>query len=325
MPLPVVSFLTYCQDLALKSLTPSLKRMLEQPSTQFFAGTASQALAQKIVHSLGQPLRTLHVQRFSDGELRPQLDEKVQGAPVCLIQATYPPAEHLVELLLTIDAAQRAGATHITAIVPYLAYARQDERGPNGSAVAAPLVVQLLAAAGLDRLLTCELHSPHVLGAFQGKAEHVTLAPVFMSYLGTLPQQQLVIVAPDAGGVTRARAYADHWQVPLIIADKVRNRHHQVVAVHLSGTVQDAEAVIIDDIVDTGSTLSAVAVQLRAQGARTVRACCAHPVLSGSAHDWLADAPLEEVVVTDTIPLQRPCTKIKVLSAATLLGQAFSK
>ncbi|XWN34992.1 MAG: ribose-phosphate diphosphokinase [Roseivirga sp.] len=296
-----------------------------QPFIQLFAGTASQALAQKIAAQYGQPLGDFQVQRFSDGELRPQLGSQVQGAHVGLIQATYPPADHLIELLLTMDAAQRAGAACITAVVPYLGYARQDRAHHAGSSIGAQLVARLLTNAGLNRLITCDLHAPHIIDFFEGPVKHLTMAPVFIPYIRSLQLTQLTFVAPDVGSVARTQCYADHFQAPLVMVDKHRNVHNQVEYIQIQGNVQGAAVVIIDDIVDTGSTLFATAAQLKAQGARTVRAFCTHPVLSGSACELLVQSALEEIVVSDTIPLKQPSNKLKVLSAATLLAQALQQ
>ena len=296
-----------------------------QPITRLFAGTASQVLAQKIANECGQPLSHLQVQRFSDGELRPQLNAQIQGAHVGLIQATYPPADHLMELLLTIDAARRAGADYITAIIPYLGYMRQDWAHQVSSSVGAQLVARLLTSAGLNRLITCDLHAPHIVDFFESSAKHLTMASVFIPYIDSLQLAQLTFVAPDAGSQVRTQCYADHFQAPLVAVDKRRNAYNQVIAVQLQGNVQGADAVIIDDIVDTGSTICTVAAQLQSQGARTVRAFCTHPVLSGRAYELLASSALEEIVVSDTIPLRKSGSKLKVLSAATLLAQALQQ
>lgn len=295
------------------------------PSLQMFAGTASRTLAQQIASHCGQPLETLQVHRFSDGEVCPQLTSDVQGKHVCLIQATYPPATHLMELLLTIDAANRAHARTITAIVPYLGYMRQDRPRHVGSPVGAQLQAQLLQTAGLDHIITCDLHNPAIASFFDCPIEQVSHASIFLPYLQRLPRERLVFVAPDAGSQHRAQPYAQHFDTPLILSKKSRSAPNQVDTIEILGHVVGKDAVIIDDIVDTGATICQTAQKLRAQGARTVRACCTHPVLSGQAHELLANTALDEMVVADTIPLLQHSPKIKVCSVAPLLAQALLK
>lgn len=291
---------------------------------RLFAGTASQALGQHIADQLGQPLNVLQVRRFSDGELYPQLGGSVSGAHVCLIQATYPPADHLVELLLTIDAAKRAGARCVTLVIPYLGYMRQDRVHHTGGPVGAQLQANLLAAAGADRLITCDLHAQHIVDFFAFPVEQLGSAPVFIPYIQSLQLSHLTFVAPDAGGLARAEQYAQYFGVPLVRCKKHRPAPNQTV-VQVPGEVQGTDALLIDDMVDTGRTICQAATQLKAQGARTVRAFCTHPVLSGDAYSQLAGAGLEELVVTDTIPLKQASPHIKVCSLAPLIAQTLQQ
>ncbi len=294
-------------------------------SIQLFAGTASQDLAIKVAASYGRPLGNLQIQRFSDGELYPIIHDAIQGAHVCLIQATYPPADHLLELLLTIDAAKRGGARHVTALVPYLGYARQDCAHHAGGSIGAKLQAKLLAAAGVDRLITCDLHARQIVGFFDFPVDHFASTSVFIPYIHSLQLSNFTFVAPDVGGVPRAKHYAQHFFAPLVICDKHRTDPNKVAATHVQGAVQDTDVILIDDIVDTGGTICKIAEQLKGQGARTVRAFCTHPVLSGNAYNRLEVSVLKELVVTDTIPLQQSSSKIKVCSVAPLFAKAIQQ
>ena len=289
---------------------------------RLFAGTASQALGQKIADQLGQPLDVLQVRRFSDGELYPQLEDNVSRAHVCLIQATHPPADHLVELLLTINAAKQAGARYVTLVIPYLGYMRQDRIHHTGGPLGAQLQANLLAAAGADRLITCELHAPHIVDFFAFPVKHLDSTPVFIPYIQSLQLPHLTFVAPDAGSVARAEQYAQYFGVPLVRCKKHRPAPNETI-VQVPSETKGIDALLIDDMVDTGRTICQTAIQLKAQGARTVRAFCTHPVLSGEAYSRLAGAGLEELVVTDTIPLKQASPNIKVCSLAPRIAQVL--
>ena len=296
-----------------------------QAPIQLFAGTASQALGQKIATHWGQPLKALSVHQFSDGELYPRLEESVQGAHVVLIQATYPPAANLMELLLTIDAAKRAGAGCVTAVIPYAGYARQDCAHHTGGPIGARLQAKLLAADGTDRVITCDLHSRQIVGFFDCPVVHLEPSAVFIPYIRQLCLPQPTFVAPDAGGVARAKLYAQHFGAPLVLCDKYKPQPNQVKAVQVQGDVQGVDAILIDDIVDTGGTICQAAAQLKAQGARTVRAFCTHAVLSGQAYSHIEASVLEAVVVADTIPLQRTSPKLQVCTIAPLFVDALQQ
>ncbi|MEL6606922.1 MAG: ribose-phosphate diphosphokinase [Bacteroidota bacterium] len=290
---------------------------------QLYAGTASQALGQEIAEYLGQSLGVMQMRRFSDGELYPQFEGSVKGKHVCLVQSTYPPADHLMELLLTIDAARQAGASYMTAIIPYLGYMRQDRAHHVGGAIGAQLQARLLAAAGVDRLITCDLHAPHIVGFFDFPVHHLAGFPVFMPVIQSLQLPQLTFVAPDEGSLARTKQYAAHLGAPLVRCKKLKAAPNQVTTIQVQGEVKDADVVLIDDIVDTGRTICLAAQRLKAQGARTVRAFCTHAVLSGDAHARLAEADLEALVVTDTIPLQKPVSYIQVYSLAPLIARTL--
>ena len=292
---------------------------------QLYAGTASQALGQKVAGQLGQPLGAIQTHRFSDGELYPQFKDSVEGAHVCLVQSTHPPADHLAELLLMVDAARQAGASYITAVIPYLGYMRQDRVHHAGGPVGAQLQARLLGVAGIDQLITCELHASHIINFFDFSVRHLASAPVFIPYIEHLQLPQLTFVAPDAGSVTRAQQYAEHFGAPLVQCNKFKVAPNQIANVQIQGNAEGTDAIIIDDIIDTGSTICWAARQLRAQGARTVRAFCTHAVLSGDAYARLREAGLEVLVVTDTIPLRKPAPQIQVCSLAPLIAQALQR
>ena len=290
---------------------------------QLFAGTASQVLGRKIARHYGQPLAPLKVRQFSDGEWYPQLGDQVQNAHVCLIQATYPPAGHVLELLLTIDAAKQAGACYVTVVAPYLGYMRQDKVHHTGGPIGARLQAHLLAAAGADRLIVCDVHTLDSLAFFDFPVQHVATTSLFVPYIQQLQLPSLTLVAPDAGAVTRVRAYAQHFGRPMVIGRKHRPHPGQAATVQLDGNVRGTNAVIIDDMVDTGETICQTAAQLHAQGARTVHAFCTHPILSGDAQRRLAAAPLAKLFVTDTIPLQSTSALLEICSVAPLIANAL--
>lgn len=298
---------------------------LEKVPFQLFAGRASQALGDTIATHCGQHLGALRVRQFSDGEWYPQFDSRVQGVHVCLVQATYPPADHLVELLLTVDAAKQAGAGYVTVIAPYLGYMRQDKVHHAGGAVGARLQARLLRAAGVDGLMTCDVHRAASLDLFNFPVQHLEAISVFLPYVQRLCLPKLTVVAPDAGAVARAQLYAQHLGARLVLCHKHRLRPGQAAVVQVQGDVCGADAVIVDDMVDTGETLYQTAVQLRAQGAHTIHAFCTHPVLSGDAYQRLAAAPLERVVVTDTIPLKHASSLLDVCSVAPLFAKALQQ
>lgn len=290
---------------------------------QLYAGTASQALGQRVAEQLSQPLSTIQTHRFSDGELYAKLKPSVEGAHVCLIQATYPPTDHLMELLLAIDAAKQAGAHLVTVVAPYLGYARQDRLHHRGGSVGGLLQAKLLKSAGLDRLITCELHSQRLTASFDFPWLHLSSLPTFLTYIKQLQLPRLTFVAPDRGGEARARAYAQHFESPLICCNKLKEHPHQATAIQVQGEVKGADAIIIDDIIDTGRTVYLVTQQLKAQGARTVRAFCTHALFSGDVHTQLLQAGLEEIVVTDTVPLKQPSRHIQVHSMAPIIAQSL--
>ena len=296
-----------------------------QRQVKIFAGTATRRLAEDIARHYGSQLGKLTLQRFSDGEMQPVIEESVRGAFVFFIQSTFAPSDNLMELLLMIDAAKRASAGYITAVIPYYGYARQDRKDKPRVPISAKLVADLLMAAGADRIMTMDLHAAQIQGFFDFPVDHLTSEAVFMPWLKKQDLSNVVFSSPDVGGVKRARAYAKHFGCDLVICDKHRVRANEVASITVIGNVEGKEVILIDDLVDTAGTLCTAADELVRRGAKSVRALCTHPVLSGSAYERIDSSALQSLVVTDTIPLKqdRPRDKIQVLSIAPLFAEAI--
>ncbi|PYV42536.1 MAG: phosphoribosylpyrophosphate synthetase [Acidobacteria bacterium] len=294
---------------------------------KIFTGNANRPLAEEICHSLKLPLGHSSVSRFSDGEVYFQILENVRGKDVFVIQPTCRPVDTtLVELLLMIDAFKRASARRITAVLPYFGYARQDRKDKPRVPISAKLVADVLSTAGASRALTMDLHVPQIQGFFDIPVDHLFAAPVMIDYFQKLSLPDLTVVSPDAGGTERARAYAKKLNANLAIIDKRRVEANVAEVVHIVGEVEGRTTLIVDDIVDTAGTLIKSAEAIMQQGAKKVYACCTHPVLSGPAVQRIDESSLDQVVVTNSIPLSSEGTKsgkIKVLSVADLLGKAI--
>ena len=294
---------------------------------KIFTGNANRPLAEEICHSLKLPLGHSSVSRFSDGEVYFQILENVRGKDVFVIQPTCRPVDTtLVELLLMIDAFKRASARRITAVLPYFGYARQDRKDKPRVPISAKLVADVLSTAGASRALTMDLHVPQIQGFFDIPVDHLFAAPVMIDYFQKLSLPDLTVVSPDAGGTERARAYAKKLNANLAIIDKRRVEANVAEVVHIMGEVEGRTTLIVDDIVDTAGTLIKSAEAIMQQGAKKVYACCTHPVLSGPAVQRIDESSLDQVVVTNSIPLSSEGTKlgkIKVLSVADLLGKAI--
>jgi ribose-phosphate pyrophosphokinase len=295
---------------------------------KLFTGNAHRALAEEIAASLGVPVGQAEVSRFSDGEVFVQLNENVRGTDVFLVQPTCPPVnENLVELLVMLDAFKRASAERITAVIPYYGYARQDRKVQPRVPITAKLVADLITAAGAQRLLALDLHAGQIQGFFDIPVDHLFAAPVIIDYVAQRGLAELVVVSPDAGGVERARAIAKRLRAGLAIIDKRRDGPNVATFMHLIGDVKARDCLIIDDMIDTAGTLVQAADALKREGARRIIACGVHPVLSGPAMARLEGSPLEEVVVTNSIPLgnDKRHLKITVLSVAPLLAEAIRR
>ena len=292
---------------------------------KIFSGTNSRYLAEKIAQQFGKPLGSLTIQRFSDGEILPIYTESVRGCDVFIINSTNAPADNLVETLLLVDAARRASAKYVTVVAPYFAYARQDRKDRPRVSIGAKLVANLLTAAGANRLMTCDLHAGQIQGFFDIPVDHLDGSYIFIPYLKTLRLNDLVFAAPDVGGTGRARGFAKHFAVELVICDKYRKRANEVASMQVIGDVENRDVVIVDDMIDTGGTLSKAADIIMEKGARSVRAICTHPLLTGNAYENIEGSRLEELVVTDTIPLRKPSPKIKVLTVSNLFAKGIRK
>ncbi|MFW6197892.1 MAG: ribose-phosphate pyrophosphokinase [Myxococcota bacterium] len=294
-----------------------------------FTGNANPALAEQIATYLEVSVGRARMSRFSDGEVFSEIKENVRGVDVYVIQPTCSPVnDHLMELLVMTDALKRASAGSITAVIPYYGYARQDRKVAPRTPITAKLVADLLSASGVDRVVSMDLHAGQIQGFFNVPFDHLFAMPVFLDYLRPTFQEPGVFVSPDAGGVERTRAYAKRLNADLAIVDKRRERMNVSEVMHIVGNVKGRDCVILDDMIDTAGTITNAARALSDQGARRVMAAATHPVLSGPAVDRIADSPLEEVIVTDTIPLTeaaRSTGKFKVLSVSRLLGEAIKR
>jgi ribose-phosphate pyrophosphokinase len=290
------------------------------------SGNANPALANEICQYLGVPLGAAKVSRFSDGEIRVRIEENVRGADVFVIQPTgHPINENLMELLIMIDALKRASARRITAVMPYFGYARQDRKTRAREPITAKLVANLLMASGVQRVITMDLHAGQIQGFFDIPVDHLPAGPILAEYLMRRQLEDVVVVSPDVGGVVRARELAERIGAPLAVIDKRRPEPNVAEIIHVIGPVQGKTAVILDDIIDTAGTITEGSQALVDFGAKAVYVCCTHPILSGPAIDRLKNSVVEEVIVTNTIPIppERLLPKIKVLSVAPLLGETI--
>ena len=295
---------------------------------KIFTGNSNIDLVEEIARDLGTAMGKSLVKNFSDGEINVEIDESVRGMDVFVVQSIcHPVNNNLMELLILIDALKRASAERITAVLPYYGYARQDRKVSPRAPISAKLIADLITTAGASRILTVDLHAGQIQGFFNIPVDHLFAAPVLLEYLKKL-KNDLVIVSPDAGGVERARAYAKRLNTSLAIIDKRREGPNVSQVMNIIGDVEGMVAIIVDDLVDTGGTLARAAYALMEKGAKTVYACCTHPVLSGKAVEIISGSPIEEMIVTNTIPLQeeaKACRKIKVLSVSSLLADAIRR
>jgi len=291
---------------------------------KLFAGTGTKELALKIAESYGRPLGSVSINRFSDGEFQPAYDESVRGCDVFLIQSTYQPSDNLMELLLMVDAAKRASAHYITAIVPYYGLARQDRKDRPRQAIGAKLVANLLKSAGIHRIMTMDLHAAQIQGFFDIPVDHLDGSIIFVPYIKSLKLENLTIASPDMGGSYRARTFAKFFNAEVVICDKRRKRANEIESMSIIGDVTGMDIVLIDDICDTAGTLAKAAALIMEKGAKSVRAVCTHPVLSGKAYETIENSVLTELIVTDSIPLKQESSKIRVLSTAELFAKAIA-
>jgi ribose-phosphate pyrophosphokinase len=295
-----------------------------------FAGNTNPALADKVAHHLGSPLGKLLVDRFSDGEIMVEIMEHVRGKDVFIMQPTCAPSnDNLMELLVMVDAVKRSSAKRITAVIPYYGYARQDRRPRTARvAITAKLAADMITVAGTDHVLTMDLHADQIQGFFNIPTDNIYSSPVLLGDIWRNEIKDLLVVSPDVGGVVRARALAKHLECDLAIIDKRRPRPNEAKVMHIIGEVSGRCCILMDDLVDTANTLCEAAAALKADGARRVLAYCTHPVLSGNAVERIEKSELDELVVTDTIPLSpiaQQCKRIRQLSVAELLAEAMRR
>ena len=290
-----------------------------------FSGTATKYLAEKICQSLGCPLGKLQITKFSDGEFAVSYEESIRGQDIFLVQSTFPNSDNLMELLLMIDAAKRASARTINAVIPYFGWARQDRKDKPRVSIGAKLVADLLSVAGVDRVITMDLHADQIQGFFDVPVDHLYASGVILPYLQSLHLEDLVIASPDVGGSKRANTYAKYLGCPLVLCNKTRARANVVASMQIIGEVEGKNVVIIDDMVDTAGTITKAADLMKAAGAKTVRACASHCVMSGPASDRVQNSALEEIVFTDSIPYTQRCAKVKQLSVAELFAETIRR
>lgn len=293
------------------------------PSVKIFSGTGSQKLAEKIAQCFGAPIGKINIQKFSDGEFQPIFLESIRGDYVFLVQSTYAPTDNLLELLLMIDAAKRASAYKIIAVIPYYGFARQDRKDKPRVAIGAKLIATLLESAGADRVITMDLHAPQIQGFFDVPVDHLDSSAIFIPYIQQLKLPNLSFAAPDVGSTNRVREIASYFNAEMVICDKHRKRANEIASMVVIGDVTDRDIILVDDICDTGGTLAKAAGLLKEKGARSVRAMITHPVLSGNAYENIEKSVLEELVVCDTIPLRKESAKIKAISVADLFAIAI--
>jgi ribose-phosphate pyrophosphokinase len=304
-----------------------LRLQFEDMSTgiKLFSGRASQDLAHQIAQKYGISLGDVNVLEFSDGEFQPSFEETVRGQFVFLIQSTMPPSDNLFELLLMIDAAKRASARQIIAVIPYFGFARQDRKDKPRVAIGAKLVANMLMAAGVDRVMTMDLHADQIQGFFEVPVDHLYASTIFYPELERLNTGNLIMAAPDAGGAKRANSYAKKLNTGLAICHKQRKKANEVAEMTVIGDVRGKDVILIDDMCDTAGTLTKAADLFIENGAKSVRAFCTHAVLSGPAYERIEQSKLTELIVTDTIPLKQKSGKIRVLSVADLFSDVIRR
>ena len=294
-----------------------------KPDAKIFSITQSKALAEKIAAAYGAQLGNVITSTYSDGEFQPSYEESIRGSRIFIIGSTNPSSENLMEMLLMIDAAKRASARHITAVLPYFGWARQDRKDKPRVPIAAKLVAKMLEAAGATRIITMDLHADQIQGFFEKPVDHLFASTVFLPYLKELNLDNLTIASPDMGGSKRAYAYSKALESDVVICYKQRAKANIISHMELIGDVTGKNVVLVDDMVDTAGTLTKAADVMMERGALSVRAICTHPILSGNAYERIENSKLEELIVTDSIPLKQESKKIKVISCADLFAEVM--
>ena len=299
--------------------------MSEKNSFLVFSGTKTRYLAEKICASLGCPLGNLVITRFSDGEFVVSYEQSIRGKDVFLVQSTFPSSDNLMELLLMIDAAKRASARQIIAVMPYFGWARQDRKDKPRVSIGAKLVADLLSVAGIDRLMTMDLHADQIQGFFNVPVDHLYASGVLLPYVQSLNLEDIVIASPDVGGSKRANTYAKYLGCPLVLCNKTRARANVVDTMQIIGDVKDKNVIIVDDMVDTAGTITKAADIMKEAGAQSVRAIASHCVMSGPATERVEASALEEMVFTDSIPYTARCSKVKQISVAEMFAETIQR
>ncbi|WP_028889812.1 ribose-phosphate pyrophosphokinase [Tenacibaculum ovolyticum] len=298
---------------------------IDQLSPKIFTCSQSIELAEKIAKEYGVELGNVKTTHFSDGEFQPAFEESIRGRRIFLVGSTFPSADNLMEMLLMCDAAKRASARHITAVMPYFGWARQDRKDKPRVAIGAKLVAKLLEAAGATRIMTMDLHADQIQGFFEKPVDHLFASTVFLPYVKSLKLDNLTIASPDMGGSKRAYAYSKYLESDVVICYKQREKANIISHMELIGDVKGKNVILVDDMIDTGGTLTKAADLMIERGALSVRAICTHPILSGDAYERIQNSQLTELIVSDTIPLKKSVSKIKVVTCATLFADVMHK
>ncbi|MHC5354279.1 ribose-phosphate pyrophosphokinase [Myroides sp. LJL115] len=294
-----------------------------EPEAKIFACSQSVELAEKIAKAYGIELGKVTLSHYSDGEFQPSFEESIRGRRVFLVCSTFPSSDNLMELLLMCDAAKRASARHITAVIPYFGWARQDRKDKPRVPIGAKLVAKLLESAGATRIMTMDLHADQIQGFFERPVDHLYASTIFLPYVKSLNIENLTIASPDMGGSKRAYAYSKFLNSGVVICYKQRKEANIIDTMELIGDVKGRNVILVDDMIDTGGTLAKAADMMIEKGALSVRAICTHAILSGSAYEKIEESSIQELIVTDSIPLKKPCDKIKVLSCAPLFAEVM--
>lgn len=292
---------------------------------KIFAGTNSRYMGEEIAQELGVPLGKMNVQHFADGEFEVSFEETVRGCEVYLVQSTVPNCDNLMELLLMIDAAKRASAHSVIAVIPYFGWARQDRKDKPRVSIAAKLVADLLTAAGVDRVITMDLHADQIQGFFNVPVDHLYASTVFIPYIKSLNLEDMVVATPDVGGAKRANSYAKYLNVPLVLCHKHRAKANVVESMTVIGDVKDKNVILLDDMVDTAGTIAKAANLMKENGAKSVRAFASHAIMSDPASQRVDDSAMNEIVFTNSIPFKKDCKKAHVLSVAPLIADTIRR
>lgn len=298
---------------------------MEEVPFKIFSGTNSRYLAEKICNSLGCPLGRMNVERFADGEFSVSYEESIRGSQVFLIQSTYPSSDNLMELLLMIDAAKRASARSIVAVIPYFGWARQDRKDKPRVSIGAKLIANMLSAAGINRLITMDLHADQIQGFFDVPVDHLYASAIFTNYIRGLDKENLVIATPDVGGTKRASSYAKYFGIPMVICYKLRKKANEISEMQIIGDVKGMDVLLVDDIVDTAGTITKAADLMKASGANSVRAIASHAVMSDPASERVEQSALTEILFTDSIPYSKKCEKVTILSVADVFADSIRR